>query len=126
MTGHPALLPHNPCTSGPMSEHPPSRDSLATPREQEHLETAHHEICTALTVLRSNVELVRVELRHEGDPSTHVTVQRHLTELDMAVERLKRLAAQMRTWHGGGPTDADIEMGARQARDYFPKNNHGQ
>lgn len=93
------LLFHDPCVSIIMSETPPPVDGTASPREQEHLETAHHEICTALTVLQSNVELVRVELRHERDPATHVTVQRHLSELDLAVDRLKRLAVQMRAWH---------------------------
>lgn len=72
---------------------------FATLREQEHLEEAHHEICTALTVLQSNVELVRVELRHQAD--TRVAVQRHMNELEQGLERLKQLAAQMRVWHEG-------------------------
>lgn len=88
---------------------------LATPREQEHLETAHHEICTALTVLRSNLDLVQVELRHEADAATHATLQRHLTELDAAVERLKRLASQLRTWHNDEP-DATGARGVRSTR----------
>ena len=72
---------------------------------EPYLEAAHHEICTALTVLQSNVELVRVELRREADPSIRITVQRHLSELDLAVDRLRRLAASMRTWHDGGSPD---------------------
>lgn len=88
-----------------MRDHTPAAGAAGLSlREQEHLETAHHEICSALTVLQSNVELVRVELRHEA-VSTHVDVQRHLSELDLAVERLKRLAAQLRTWHAGEPID---------------------
>ena len=86
-----------------MSETPLAAKSFAHPGEQEHLETAHHEICTALTVLQSNVDLVRVELRHEEDPAQFVTIERHLTELDLAVDRLKRLAKQLRTWHAGDP-----------------------
>jgi len=77
---------------------PPAHDA-ASSREREHLERAHDEICTALTVLRSNVELVRVELRNDPNAPTQVLVQRHLTELDLAVDRLKRLALEMRAWH---------------------------
>lgn len=104
-----------------MSEPPPFGEALATTQEKEHLERAHHEICTALTVLRSNVELVRVELRHDEDPSTHVAVQRHLTELDMALERLKRLAAQMRTWHSSDALDPGRGGGSEGQEDTSPR-----
>lgn len=77
----------------------PSGGGHATPREQQHLETAHDEICTALTILQSNVELVRIELRHDAALSTRSVVQHHLIELEAAVERLKLLAVRMRTWH---------------------------
>lgn len=77
----------------------PLGDATATPQEKEHLERAHHEICTALTVLRSNVELVRAELRHDAGPATQLAVHAHLTELDGAVDRLKRLTVQLRAWH---------------------------
>lgn len=70
-------------------------------RRDAQLETVHHEIRTALTVLRSNVELVRVELRHGADSPAHTAVKGHLGELDVAVERLKRLAEHIRTWHAG-------------------------
>lgn len=103
-----------------MSEPSPLRGALSTQREQEHLETAHHEICTALTVLQSNVELVRVELRHEGDPGTHVTIQRHLTELDMAVERLRRLAEQMRSWHRSDAIDPGAQTQTRRLTRILP------
>lgn len=79
----------------------PSEDGEASAREQAHLEGAHHEICSALTVLRSNVELVRIELREDTDPGTRVAVHRHLTELDAAVDRLQRLAVAMKAWHSG-------------------------
>lgn len=105
MTGPRALRSLVPSDSSSMSETLSPVDRRASPQEMEHLERAHHEICTALTVLRSNVELVRVELRHDAEPSTHVAVQRHLTELDLAVDRLNRLAAQMRAWHAGEPVD---------------------
>lgn len=65
---------------------------------------AHHEICTALTVLQSNVELVRIELRHDANASTHFVVQDHLVELEAAVERLKSLAARLRAWHETTPS----------------------
>lgn len=85
---------------------PPHPDGAASHRERERLEQAHHEICTALTVLRSNVDLVRVELRAEpADPASQVVVQRHLSELDLAVDRLRRLAIQMRAWHENDTID---------------------
>lgn len=105
MAGAGALPPLRSSESDPMPGTPPSVEPPASAKEMEHLERAHHEIRTALTVLRSNVELVRVELRHDAEPSTHVAVQRHLTELDLAVDRLNRLAAQMRAWRGGEPFD---------------------
>lgn len=74
-------------------------DAGAADLEREHLERAHHEICTALTVLRTNVELVRVELRHEPGTAAQAHVQAHLVELDLAVDRLRRLASTMRGWH---------------------------
>lgn len=66
---------------------------------QAHLVRAHYEICTALMVLRSNVALVRVELRETAPAEVRVAVQTHLSELDLAVDRLRRLAAEMRGWH---------------------------
>lgn len=82
---------------------------IAFSREIHHLERAHEELCTAITVLRSNVELVRVELRREADAeSTRVVIQRHLSELDLAFDRLRCLAQQMRAWHHDardGPED---------------------
>lgn len=96
---------------------PPSPSDIASPRERERLEQAHHEICTALTVLRSNVELVRIELRGDPDAPSQVVVQRHLGELDLAVERLRRLALQMRAWHENDSIDpggtAQASSGAR-------------
>lgn len=64
--------------------------------ELRRLELAHHELCTALTSLRSNVELVRLELRANGTPSA---VRDHLGEVEVAVQRLERLARAFRTWH---------------------------
>lgn len=80
-----------------------------TPREREHLETAHHEICTALTVLWSNMELVRVELRREPEGAPRAALQTHLTELDAASQRLKRLTVELRRWHGGSPKPRRID-----------------
>lgn len=78
----------------------------AATRERDHLERAHHELCSALTILRSNVALVRVELQEEKDPASRASVQRHLSELDGAVDRLLGLAVQMRAWHGESGLDA--------------------
>lgn len=86
----------------------------ASPREQAHLEEAHHAICTALTVLRVNVELIRMRLREGTAPGTRVVVHSHLTELDAAVDRLQRLAVEMRVWHSGAPgalTERSSESG---------------
>lgn len=77
----------------------PSSGRQVVGREQANLEDAHHEICTALTVLRSNVELVRIELRGEPLDAHTIAVHGHLSELELAVERLQRLAATMRGWH---------------------------
>jgi len=90
-----------------MTEPPPLQEESASAPERAHLEHAHHEIRTALTVLQSNVELVRVQLRLDADPSTRLVLHRHLSELDLAVERLRRLATQMRAWHHAGPMRAD-------------------
>lgn len=69
--------------------------------ERDRLARAHYEICTALTVLRSNVELVRIELRHQPLDSDPVPLRAHLSELDGAVDRLRGLAHEMKQWHDG-------------------------
>jgi signal transduction histidine kinase len=69
--------------------------------EREHLARAHHEICTALTVLRSNVELVRIRLRDAPLPENGVPVHEHLKELEAAVDRLRDMAREMKGWHDG-------------------------
>lgn len=75
----------------------------ATRSEEEHLERAHHEICTALTVVGSNVELVRGELRHAGQEEAAAAVREHLAEVDLALDRLRRLAVEMRSWRASTP-----------------------
>lgn len=88
-------------------------------RERAHLERAHHEICTALTVLRSNVELVRIDLRKEPHPKGRVTVHDHLGELDAAVDRLQTLVLTIRTWRGaeatGRPRRGAVQPAPREA-----------
>ncbi|HLE96817.1 MAG TPA: hypothetical protein VI997_05550 [Candidatus Thermoplasmatota archaeon] len=77
--------------------------------EREHLVLAHHEIRTALTVLRSNIELVRIRLRAVPLPEHGVPVHAHLTEIDGAVDRLRDVADVIRRWHDDmvpDPTDA--------------------
>lgn len=72
-------------------------------REREHLKRAHHEICTALTVFRSNVELVRLDLRGASLPGNGARIRAHLDELENAVERLRAIANEMKRWHDGVP-----------------------
>lgn len=81
--------------AGP-ADHPAPGES-----EQAHLEEAHHELCTALTCVRSNVELVRVELRRPGWPTRNgaIHIAAHLGEVETAVERLERLATDLRARH---------------------------
>lgn len=79
-----------------------SQVSAAGDHERAHLERAHHEICTALTVFSSNVELVRIELRRSpSSQGTSLPVQAHLDELDAAVARLRSIAKEMEAWHAG-------------------------
>lgn len=80
---------------------------IVAPAEREHLERAHHEICTALTVVCSNIALVRIQLRDVAFTKESVPVHAHLDELDLAVARLHALARELKTWHHGtasGPT----------------------
>jgi hypothetical protein len=67
--------------------------------EREHLARAHHEICTALTVFCSNVELVRIELRNATLPENGAPIRAHLDELESAVDRLRQMADEMKRWH---------------------------
>lgn len=79
--------------------------SLSTPGvvEREHLARAHHEICTALTVFVSNVELVRIKLRDAERGGDVIPVHAHLDELEWAVDRLRQTAREMKEWHDGIP-----------------------
>lgn len=69
--------------------------------ERAHLEVAHHELCTALTSVRSNVELARIMLRGSAASTTErdVQIRVHLGEVETAVDRLERLAKDLRAWH---------------------------
>lgn len=71
--------------------------------EREHLARAHHEIRTALTVVSSNVELVRIELRETQLGPAAPPLHAHLEELEKAVARLLALAHEMRQWHDDIP-----------------------
>lgn len=81
----------------------PSGDDASASGEREHLREVHHEICTALTVLRCNVALVRVELRDEADPRIASALGDHLSELDAAVDRLHLFARTLRVRHDQRP-----------------------
>jgi hypothetical protein len=91
----------------------------ASYNQREHLERAHHEICTALTVFRSNVELVRIHLRDAPLPANGIPVHAHLDELEGAVERLRDVAQEMKRWHDGlapDPSDEPPEATAKQGK----------
>lgn len=81
----------------------PGGSSTARDIERAHLELAHHEICTALTVFRLTAELVRIELRGAPVQANHSRVHAHLDELERAVDRLRDVAREMKRWHKGTP-----------------------
>lgn len=68
--------------------------------EREHLETAYHELCTALTIARSNVALARLRLVGSERPGA-ILVGAHLTEVDAAIDRLEEIAGGLRARHAG-------------------------
>ncbi|HVM44629.1 MAG TPA: hypothetical protein VM582_01740 [Candidatus Thermoplasmatota archaeon] len=70
--------------------------SPASTRERARLTTAHHEICTALTVFRSNLALVRIRLT---DDPTSIPIHVHLEEIDLAIDRLHGIAHELKRWH---------------------------
>jgi hypothetical protein len=70
-----------------------------TTRERAHLTAAHHEICTALTVFRSNIELVRIRLSDASPDDRSIPIHMHLGEIDAAIERLRSIADVMKRWH---------------------------
>lgn len=116
----PSLRSAGALAARPMIEQPAYSAPIPSPEERAHLEQAHHEICTALTVLRSNVELVRVNLREEADRSAQVEIHRHLGELDMAVDRLSDLAARMRAWHHPDDLPPPTRTSASQSARLLP------
>lgn len=79
----------------------PSGSGSGSGVERAHLALAHHELCTALTVLGCNVELVRIELRDGPLVEHRILVSAHLDELENAVDRLRDMAHQMKRWHDG-------------------------
>jgi hypothetical protein len=95
--------------------------TLASGNEREHLERAHHEICTALTVFRSNVELVRIQLRDAPLPEGGIPIHAHLDELEGAVERLLDIAHEMKRWHDGiapGPPPMEAAKQGERPAEY--------
>lgn len=71
--------------------------------ERAHLEEAHHELCTALTSVRTNVVLAHIILKAEAAAERDVRLRAHLGEVETAVERLERLAKELRAWHALSP-----------------------
>lgn len=88
------------CALAPFVQGNPSLsvEALAALPERARMAEVHHEICTALTVLRSNVELVRIDMRDGSRAGEVVAVYAHLVELDAAVDRLQRIAQVIRAW----------------------------
>ena len=82
---------------------PPAPDSRTTV-ERERLEQAHHDICTALTVLKNNVELARIRILRDQPESTRVAVHVHLDEIDWAHERLHQVARDLKAWRAASST----------------------
>ncbi len=76
-------------------------DEPVSPGELGHLEHAHHELCTALTTLRSSVDIIRTQLREDTSLGTRMKVAARLCAVETAVDRLERLAREMRAWHAG-------------------------
>jgi hypothetical protein len=68
------------------------------PGERQRLEEAHHDICTALTLLSANVALVRIQVRDLED-TKRIAVHARLDDIELANERLLRLAKALRAWH---------------------------
>lgn len=83
---------------------PPRPASASNEVQRAHLARAHHEICTALTVFTSNMELVRIELRDFVSDETIIPVRAHLDELEWAVDRLRGIAREMKVWHDDATT----------------------
>lgn len=85
---------------------------------QARLEAAHQEICTALTILCSNAHLVRVDLARHAHAGDRLTIHAHLTEMDLALDRLRRLASSMRGWHDAARLE--LPPPAADVRTYIP------
>jgi hypothetical protein len=69
------------------------------PSERAHLVIVHDELCTALTSLRSNLDLVRFRLAKERISSS---VDPLLQETGDAIDRLTELAREVKRWHAEG------------------------
>lgn len=67
-------------------------------RMRDRLEQAHHDLCTALTFLVSNGELLRRETEHNMTPPHRELARARLKDMDEATARLLRLAVNIR-WH---------------------------
>lgn len=62
------------------------------------LEQAHHDLCTAMTIVRSRGDLLRRELHGTAGPGRHLATETHLVEIDKAVDRLHDVALTLRAW----------------------------
>ena len=87
---------------------------------QARIDAAREELCTALTILCSNADLVRIHLARDPDAATRVDIHAHLSEMDLALDRLRRLALALRQRPDAGtPPPAS---GGESVRTYIPEN----
>ncbi|HET6405418.1 MAG TPA: hypothetical protein VFH78_12295 [Candidatus Thermoplasmatota archaeon] len=66
------------------------------------LEQAHHQLRTAMTIVRSRGDLLRLHLRDEPDAGRRATTEAHLLEIEIALDRLHDLVLDVRKWHAAG------------------------
>lgn len=86
---------------------------------QARLEAAQEELSTTLTILCTNAELVRICLARDPAAATSVGINIHLAEMDLALERLRRLAMSLRA-PPAKPVHAPAADGVRT---YIPVNS---
>lgn len=94
------------------------RDGTST---QARLDAAREELCTALTILCSNADLIRIHLARYPDAATRVDIHAHLSEIDLALERLRALALFLRARPDAAEPLQASERG--EVRTYIPVNS---
>lgn len=87
---------------------------------QAQLCAAQEELSTALTILCSNADLIRIHLSRDPDAAARVGIDAHLSEMDLALERLRRLATSLRARPDAAKPIQAVE--AHDVRTYIPVN----